>query len=343
MTGKSKMKRGLGRGLGALISAKPVSVIGGNAAISEAGGAAVDGAGQMNVPPRESAEKKIVKMPGFESAKEGGSADDAADALVRFVSIATVVPNPDQPRKYFEESEVEELVASIKNHGVLQPILVRPGRDGELQIVAGERRWRAASRAKLAQIPVIIRDMDDLECLEISLVENVQRSNLSPLEEATGYQELISRFQLTQGEVAAKVGKDRASVANMVRLLKLPEEVQQLIEQKKISVGHAKAILTVREPKLQKTLALKVVKEGLSVREIERIVARKVTLKGGQGPVKKGGKIPAKFRDLTEELQKVLGSKVAIQDSGKGRGKIQIDYSSAEELERIAEAICFRD
>ncbi len=362
MTGSSKKKRGLGRGLGALISARPVPV-GDDASRaldnrtltseppaaeqrrSSNAGHAADEAASADSRKRGHAAGQVVSLAARQQGDAGRS--DAGGPAVRFVPIKTVFPNPDQPRKHFEEAEVQELVSSIKNHGVLQPILVRPRPEGsgeELQIVAGERRWRSANRAKLSHVPVIIRDIDDRDCLEISLIENVQRANLTPLEEARGYQELISRFQLTQAEVAEKVGKERASIANMVRILRLPESVQKQVDQGVISVGHAKAILTVKEPKLQVALAAKVVEEGLSVRELERIVTRKVSLKGGASGMLKGkpsARKAKKYQELIEELQRKLASRVTVREGSKGDGKLVVEFSSFEEFERLVEQICF--
>ncbi|MGA1191382.1 MAG: ParB/RepB/Spo0J family partition protein [Bdellovibrionota bacterium] len=372
MSGASKKKRGLGRGLGALISARPVPVggVASDAAVDGALTVSIQGPASRSIVPSSTGSEQgaltkktsggqVVNLATNQSSStrsadiEGSSSGDVQSEVegspaVRFVPIKSVCPNPDQPRKHFEEAEVEELVSSIRNHGVLQPILVRPmpegseTQEGEFQSVAGERRWRSATRAKLSHVPVIIRDIDDRDCLEISLIENVQRSNLTPLEEARGYQELISRFQLTQAEVAEKVGKERASVANMVRLLRLPPSVQGLIDQGVISVGHAKAILTVKEPKLQVTLASKVVEEGLSVRELERIVSRKVSLKGGASPMMKGGtRKSKKYQDLIEELQRRLASRVSVREGAKGKGKLVVEFSSFDEFERIVEQICF--
>ncbi|MCI5066353.1 ParB/RepB/Spo0J family partition protein [bacterium] len=346
-----KKKRGLGRGLGALISSQPVAVKleteGEQASDSTETSPSKKKASSQRASTSEEksssgkASEKIVQMPTTNT--EAPPSEAAEAGLVQFVPRGRVVPNPDQPRKFFDEQEVQELVHSIRNHGLLQPILVRPTPESqELQIVAGERRWRAASELKIAQLPVIIREMSDLDCLEISLVENVQRSDLTALEEARGYQELITRFHLTQAEVAEKVGKERATVSNLIRLLKLPTSVQDQLERGEISVGHAKAILTVKEPKLQLALAAKVVGEGMSVRELERIVGRKVTLKSNQRKTGSTSADQEKFRDIVDELQKTLGAKVGVHEKSAGKGKITIDYFSHEELERIAEKICFQ-
>ena len=196
---------------------------------------------------------------------------------VQYVDIARISANPEQPRVDFPEQEIAELSESIKAFGILQPILVRPWQ-GSYQIVAGERRFRASQRAGLTQVPVLIKELSDRETFEVALVENVQRLNLNPLEEARGYQRLMDEFNLNAQEVAARVGKDRATVANLVRILRLPTAVQEYLREGIITVGHAKAILTVKEPAAQTSLAQKVIDESLSVRALEAIVSREVVL-----------------------------------------------------------------
>ena len=268
---------------------------------------------------------------------------DDGQTEVQFLAIDLIINNPKQPRQHFEESELNELADSIKTLGVLQPIVVRPSAStpGHFEIVAGERRWRASQKAKLTQVPVIIKELDDRQALEIAVVENVQRSNLTPLEEARAYQRLMSEFSLTQQEVAERVGKDRTTVSNFIRLLKLPGKVLDLLTASKISMGHAKAILTVKEPNAQVSLADKVVKENLSVRALEAIVSRVVVL----DPSKKkklssGGKAGrAAFPEVCENLRKKLGTKVGIVHSKAGRGKIVIEYFSEKELDRLADQL----
>lgn len=340
MSESAKKKRGLGRGLGALISAQPVRV---------------DVVSQVERPSGEVKKNdKVVELSNRANRSESTDFEEKkiatnnllpADELVRFVPINNVTPNPEQPRKSFNQQEVSELAASIKELGVLQPIVVRPLSNEEFQIVAGERRWRAAKEVRLAQIPVIIKKFSDKQALEVGLVENVQRSDLTPLEEARGYEELMKRFNLSQQEVADKVAKDRTTVANAVRLLRLPIEVQAFIESGAISVGHAKALLSVKEPKLQVALAHKVLKERLSVRDLERIVNRKVNLntpsrKGAFGKsVNNEGEKQSTFQ-ISEDMQRALGTKVRVVEHASGRGKIVVEYFSREELSRIYDLIC---
>ena len=317
----TKSKKGLGRGLSALISSKP-------APVSPYGSS--------------SAAEKL-------EAPEARSADTAPPSIaserVRYINLTAVHANPHQPRQSFNDAEIDELAQSIKTHGVLQPVLVRPSQshDGHFEIVAGERRFRAAQKASLSQLPVLIRDFSDLAALEIAIVENVQRSDLSAMEEARAYQRLIDEFTLSQREVAEKVGKERATVANFLRLLKLPEGVQQLLEEGKISVGHAKAILTVKEPAAQINLANKVIEDGLTVRDLERIVSRSVQLDGPTKPERARGEESKKrapeYPELEDRLRRSLGTKVSVRSSSDGAGKIELSYYSEEELDRLVDKL----
>lgn len=266
----------------------------------------------------------------------------AAPGGVSYLPIEQLRPNPTQPRQHFAEQEIAELSDSIKALGVLQPILVRP-RDDHYQIVAGERRYRAATRAGLPQVPVIIKEFDDRQTLEVALVENVQRHNLNPLEEAKGYQRLIDEFSLTALEVAERVGKDRATVANIVRILRLPPAVQEFIADGRISLGHAKAILTVKEPSAQINLAQKVIDEGLSVRALEAIVGRVVVFDSSSKKVRPelpldgaavGGAREAAYPELEERLRNIVGTKVQIHRTKAG-GSIELHYYSEAELDRL--------
>ncbi len=309
----NKSKRGLGRGLSALISSSQA------------------------VPVQEAPSEEKARSP-LPSAKlaQTSKTDSASDRDIQYLAPSELKPNPKQPRTFFTEAEIDELSRSVKELGVIQPVLVRKHED-KFEIVAGERRWRAANKAGLSQLPVIIRDLTDKECLEIAIVENVQRSDLSPIEEGRAYLRLSKEFGLSQEEIAQRVSKDRSSVSNAMRLLKLPESVCKMIEQGEISQGHAKAILTVKEPAAQENLARKVIDEGLSVRSLEEIVGRVVVLDKKQK--KKKTKTKTQFPELRERLQKTLGTKVRIQHQSTGRGKIEIDYFSEEELDRLIELL----
>jgi ParB family chromosome partitioning protein len=279
------------------------------------------------------------------SVKQTGNYPQPAQAVdfqakdLNLLPISQMRANPKQPRQDFSDQEIAELADSIKTLGVLQPILVRPlagAPSSTYQIVAGERRFRAAIRAGLSQVPVVIRELDDREALEIALVENVQRQGLNPIEEALGYQKLIDEFSLTAQEVAERVGKDRATVSNTTRLLKLPQLIQEMLRDGRISVGHAKAILTVREPAAQIGLANKIITESLSVRAIESIVARDVVL---ESPKKdrilaaRRSRV-AEYPEIEERLRNVLGTKVTIHKKRKG-GSIEVHFFSDEELDRL--------
>ena len=334
-----KIRPALGRGLSALISSAPVPVSPPAETVKLVHESPLP---SISVGPSQAMQsKKLVSIITSHSTATSNDSN-ATNESVRYLALSSIVNNPDQPRQNFSEQELSELTNSIKNLGVLQPILVRPSAklSGKYEIVAGERRWRAAERAKLAQVPVIIKELEDRAAYEIALVENVQRADLGALEVAKAYNKLIEEFNLTQEDVAERVGKDRASVANYVRLLKLPEAVQKLVAEGKLSMGHARAILTVREPSAQMSLAQKVLSENLSVRALEQIVARVVVLDRGKRRIKGLTTASASdFPEITDRLRKVLGTKIAIRHSKSGRGKIEIEYFSEQELERLVEIL----
>ena len=247
------------------------------------------------------------------------------------LKITEVEPNREQPRKKFDEDGLIELADSIRQYGVLQPLLVQK-RDGYYEIIAGERRWRAAKMAGLKEIPVIIKDFTDQEIVEISLIENIQRENLNPIEEALAFKRLLNEFHLKQDEVAERVSKSRTAVTNSIRLLKLDERVQQMLIDDMISTGHARALLAVEDNELQYKLAQKVFDEKLSVRDIEKLM--KSFLKE-EKKKKEENKNQFIYQDLEEKMKALLGTKVSINHKANNQGKIVIDYYSNEELERI--------
>jgi ParB family chromosome partitioning protein len=267
-----------------------------------------------------------------------GEADDAAASdASRSVEggdlpIELIGRNPDQPRRDFAEDELEELAASIRERGVLQPILVRPapGEDGRYQIVAGERRWRAAQRAGLRQIPAVVRELDDLKTLEIAIIENVQRVDLNAIEEAFGYRDLIDRFGRTQEEIARIVGKSRSHVANAVRLLGLPDSVQVELRAGRLSAGHARALAAAPDPA---ALAKQVLEQGLNVREAEAL-ARRAQAPARPAPSAKTPTKDADTRALEEDLSDALGLGVEIVDRD-GAGEMRIRYGSLEQLDDL--------
>ena len=252
------------------------------------------------------------------------------------VKINEVEPNREQPRKDFDEDALMELADSIKQFGILQPLLVQQKKD-YYEIIAGERRWRAAKLAGLKEVPIIVKNYTDQEIVEISLIENIQRENLNPIEEAMAYKRLLEEFNLKQDEVAERVSKSRTAVTNSMRLLKLSDRVQQLIVDDMISTGHARALLAIDDEEQQYVLANKIFDEKLSVREIEKLVK---ALKNPKKETKKA-KIEHVFvyDNLEEQMKNIIGTKVSVNPKANGKGKIEIEYYSEEELERIYDLI----
>ena len=305
-------RRGLGRGLSALLGE-----IGG-----EIGDATLPGA----------------TLPGATFPGAGAPAPEARIAPDRppvTAPIERLRSNPDQPRRDFPEAELDELAASIRQRGIIQPVVVRPdpSRPGDYQIVAGERRWRAAQRAQLHEIPIVVRELDDRTVLEVAIIENVQRSDLNPIEEAAGYTQLIDRFAYTQEEMSEVVGKSRSHVANTVRLLGLPEQVQQMLRGGKLSAGHARALINAADPV---ALAEQVVLKGLTVRQTEalarRVAAPRRRTRGSGGVRQKD----ADTRALEGDLSAAIGMAVSVEHHPTdGGGDLRIRYRSLDELDRL--------
>ena len=258
---------------------------------------------------------------------------------LREIDIDRILPNSQQPRKNFDEEALEELANSIRQHGVVQPIVVRALEDGFFQLIAGERRWRASQRAGLTRVPAVIRQAGEHDTLEIALIENLQREDLNPLEEAQAYEKLIVDFGMTQDEVARRVGKNRATVANMLRLLKLPDQVQQWVRDNKLSTGHAKALLSLSEPGAILDAAKRVIQGNLSVRHTEMLVGRiaKGEIQTGDSAVDSEVEDP-NVKAAIRSLEQVVGTKVAIHETG-GKGKIEIHFYSFEEMHRLYEGL----
>lgn len=252
------------------------------------------------------------------------------------LKINQVEPNREQPRKNFDEEALQELAESIKQFGILQPLIVQK-RDDYYEIIAGERRWRAAKLAGLKEVPVVIREMSDQEIVEISLIENIQRENLNPIEEAAAYKRLLTEFNLKQEEVAERVSKSRTAVTNSMRLLKLDERVQQMVIEGMISTGHARALLAIEDGELQFQMATKIYNEKLSVRDVEKLVKNL----GKEKTAKKEENTQqvAVFQDLEEKMKAALGTKVSINRKNDQKGKIEIEYYSMDELERLMEIL----
>lgn len=257
------------------------------------------------------------------------------------VSINKVEPNRDQPRKSFDEDALVELSESIKQFGVLQPLLVQDKKD-YYEIIAGERRWRAAKIAGLKEVPVLVKNLTNQEVVEISLIENIQRENLNPIEEAFAFKRLLTEFNLKQDEVAERVSKSRTAVTNSMRLLKLNEKVQEMVIDDMITTGHARALLGIDDPEKQYTTAQKIFDEKLSVRETEKLVKKiqqEKDIPVTDKPNETDPKMEVIFQDLEEKMKTILGTKVAINQKDANKGKIEIEYYSMDELDRIIDLI----
>jgi ParB family transcriptional regulator, chromosome partitioning protein len=252
--------------------------------------------------------------------------------IFQFCGIEEIQPNPHQPRKRFDDQQLQELADSIREKGILLPLVVRRKGTG-FELIAGERRWRAAQKAGVKEVPILVKDVSESELLELSLIENIQRENLNPVEEADAYKALMDQFHLTQEEISKKVGKDRTTVTNIIRLLKLPPEIRQSLSEGAITMGHARAFLGLEGPEKQKMAFKKVLTDGLSVRQTEALVKR-LGAKKTSSPTNNN----SPWEALTEELQRILGTKVRILGQPK-RGKIEIDFYSPAELERILELL----
>ena len=282
---------------------------------------------------------KAEKKTG-ETGKEAGNTVAAkrktagSKSGAMFVKISSVEPNINQPRKQFDEDALLELSESVKQYGILQPLLVSDKKD-YYEIIAGERRWRAAKLAGLKEVPVIVKEFTDQELVEISLIENIQREDLNPVEEAMAYKRLIDEFHLKQDEVAERVGKSRTAVTNSMRLLKLSEKVQQMLIDEMITAGHARAILAISDKEKQETVAMKVFDEKLSVRETEALVKRMLEPPKTEKKSKFTTAEDAIYESLEEKMKSIMGTRVQIHRKKNDKGKIEIEYYSKDELERI--------
>ena len=254
------------------------------------------------------------------------------------VNIALIRPNREQPRKNFDEDALIELSESIKQFGIIEPILVQDRQD-HYEIIAGERRWRAAMKAGLKEIPAIIRNYSEQEIVEIALIENIQREDLTPIEEALAYKKLMDEFHMKHDQVAERVSKSRTAVTNSIRLLKLCKKVQEMVENGMITAGHARAIISVEDPDKQYELAQRIFDENLNVREVEKII-KKMNEPAKEGkPKPDTSQFDAIYENLAEKMKQTLGTKVSITSKGQGAGKIEIEFYSNEDLERIMELI----
>jgi ParB family chromosome partitioning protein len=272
---------------------------------------------------------------GLASLIPAGLEQEPGEAVLRDVPVGAITPNPHQPRTHFDEEALAELTASIQALGVLQPILVRPAGDGAYELVAGERRWRAARRAGLATVPAVVRTTDDVHAVTEALVENLQRQDLNALEEAGAFQQLIEEFGLTHDEVAARVGKSRSAVTNTLRLLQLPTTIQRFVSEGRLSAGHARALLGTPDRAFQEQLARRAVQHGLSVREVEDAVRLRVA--GGDAE-RRTRATPALRPPGLLELEQLLADHLDTRvhlTMGTGKGRLTVDFADLEDLERI--------
>lgn len=266
--------------------------------------------------------------------------NDTENKNTTYLQISEIEPNRNQPRREFDEEALAELAESIAQHGVLQPILVRPVGTEFYQIVAGERRWRASRMAGLREVPVVIRELTDNEVMEIALIENLQREDLSPVEEAKGYKALMDTYSMTQDDVSKSVGKSRSSISNSLRILSLPETVIELIEKGNLTQGHAKALLSLKKIELIEKIAKLTVEKDLSVRELEKL-CKKLNDEGSikKVKVKKNKKRSPFFDEVELSLKEYLGRKVKVVNSSKHKGVLQIEFYNDEDLETIAKCL----
>ncbi len=278
--------------------------------------------------------KKAGLGKGLDALFIDNSTEENSDKLV---NINDIEPKRDQPRKYFDEEALKELADSIAMHGVIQPLLVRPLSDGGYQLIAGERRWRASRMAGLSQVPVVVREMTDEEAMELALIENLQREDLNPIEEAEGFKVLMDTYSFTQEQAAEKVGKSRPAVANALRLLSLPEAVLDMVKQGIISSGHARTLIPLTDEKLIIKLAEEISQKELSVRETEKIV--KTLLKPKNEIVKKKSKRDPYYDECEIAIREELGRKAKINVSRGNKGSIEIEFFSKEDLQSILEAL----
>ncbi|RMH37211.1 MAG: ParB/RepB/Spo0J family partition protein [Nitrospirae bacterium] len=270
---------------------------------------------------------------GLQALLPDKSLSQSTAQAIQQIPLDQILPNRNQPRKFFSEDQLAEMAASIKQHGVLQPIVIRRTGDGAYELIAGERRVRAARLAGLTSIPALVRPSNDETSLALAIIENIQRSDLNPIEEAKAYAKLINEFGLTQDQVAKRVGKERSSIANILRLASLPQDIQTMLETGALSLGHAKVLCGLKDPQAQRHFARRIVDERLSVRQTERAIEKFVNKRAGSGRIASRA-----FSAQEEQLRKRLGTKTTIEWGTKG-GKIVIHFFSEQELERILELI----
>lgn len=272
-------------------------------------------------------------IPPKATKKASPQVDSVTKTGETILKINDIEPNKEQPRKFFNEEALQELSDSIKQHGIVQPLVVAK-KDNYYEIIAGERRWRAAKLAGLKEVPAVIKDYSPQEIMEVALIENIQREDLNPVEEARAYQNLIKEYNLRQEEVAERVSKSRSAITNSLRLLKLEEKVLDMLQEEAISSGHARALLALEDPAKQLDIAEKVVRDKLSVRDIEKLV-KEINSPAKKKAPKKELKNDFVYRDIEEQLKQTIGTKVTINRKTENKGKIEIEYYSQDDLEKI--------
>jgi ParB family chromosome partitioning protein len=278
--------------------------------------------------------KSLQKSPNTAGVSEVKADGEA----IQKVRITKVEPNREQPRKNFDEDALQELSESIKEHGVISPILVQDKKD-HYEIIAGERRWRAAKLAGLKEVPVIVKHYTDQEILEISLIENIQRENLNPIEEAYAYKKLLTEFNLKQDEVAERVSKSRTAVTNSMRLLKLCDKVQQMVIEGMLSTGHARTLIGIEDPEQQYQLAMKIFDEKLSVRDAEKLIKNINKPAGHKNKKETDEALKIIYQELEEKLKQAVGTKVAIMAGENGTGRLEIEFYNHDDLDRISDLL----
>ena len=342
MSERTQPRRGLGRGLGSLIPSAPLPS---QADPDAAEGAPVsDWIGRLPAPgagapqERQPEQPEQPEGPAAQTLSPDAVAPASGGAYFAELPIDRVVPNPRQPRHVFEEDALAELVHSVREVGLLQPIVVRPRDAGEFELIMGERRWRAATEAGLREIPAIVRETDDADMLRDALLENLHRAELNPLEEAAAYQQLLEDFGCTHEELAGRIGRSRPQISNTLRLLKLSTAVQRRVAAGVLSAGHARALLSVADPEIQDRLAHRVVAEGISVRGLEELIAVGELGEDTPAPRRRSAPTSPALLELAERLSDLYETRVKV-DLGRSKGKIVIEYASLEDLERIVRSM----
>lgn len=276
---------------------------------------------------------------GLDSLISIGEVRTDGSSAISEIEISKIEPNPDQPRRSFSEESLDELATSIRELGIVQPLTLRLADNGRYQIIAGERRWRAASRAGLLSVPAYVRTASDSEVTEMALIENIQREDLNAIEVALGFKKLIDSYSLTQERLSERLGKKRATIANHLRLLKLPAKIQLGLRDRKIDMGHARAILAVQDPEAQLDLYERIVKDGLSVRTVERLARDAENLRKKNNVKTDSADLNNEYKDLADRLSKRFNTTVKFTRNDKGRGSITLKFSSDDELHRLIKAL----